>query len=246
MRISRYRDLTIVSDHNNKLVIACDSSGAIGPKPLDAIKCDGQTLGRFLARVVLMELISVGAQPIVLIDTLSVEMNPTGKEIIKGIIEEAKQIDLDTEQILNGSTEENVPVRQTGAGITAIGQGDKLHCESYINDSVVCVGIPKVGNEISLGDPEICDLQVIKRLRDIKGVHEIVPVGSKGIAYELEGLLQRNRLFLKEVKSRLDIQKSAGPVTCVLLTVNNKDLNIIQTITPQPVTILGRLVDEVE
>ncbi|UTW69818.1 hypothetical protein KHA80_02285 [Anaerobacillus sp. HL2] len=81
MNISRYRDLTIIADGDKKLVIACDSSGAIGPKELDVVKVDANIVGRFISRVVLMEIISVGAKPITLIDTLSVEMNPTGLKL---------------------------------------------------------------------------------------------------------------------------------------------------------------------
>lgn len=245
MKISRYRDLTILDDCDKKIVIACDSSGAIGPKELDVVKVDGHILGRFISRVVLMELISVGAKPITLIDTLSVEMNPTGKLIIAGIIEEACQIGLDTTKILNGSTEENVPVKQTGIGITGIGQAVKLYCESFAGDIVVCVGIPKVGDEVRLGDPEICDLLVIQHLRDLKEVHEIVPVGSKGIAYELDQLLNRNQLSLEIEKISLNIKKAAGPATCLLFTANPTIVKKIHKIISQPINILGSLENSV-
>lgn len=241
MNISRYRDLTILDDCGKKLVLACDSCGAIGPKELDVVKVDGRVLGRFICRVVLMELISVGAKPITIINTLSVEMNPTGKEIIAGIIEEISQIGLDTTNVLNGSTEENVPVKQTGIGITGIGQGIKLYCQSWKDDIVFCVGIPKVGNELRLGDPEISDLLVVQKLRELVEVHEIVPVGSKGIAYELEELLNRNKLSLDSEKTNLNIQKSAGPGTCIIFTANPIFVKKVYNILSQPINILGSL-----
>ncbi|UTW69817.1 hypothetical protein KHA80_02280 [Anaerobacillus sp. HL2] len=46
---------------------------------------------------------------------------------------------------------------------------------------------------------------VVKKLR-VEGVHEIVPVGSKGIAYELEELLKRNKLML-ERRNKLEYQE---------------------------------------
>ncbi|HHY18163.1 MAG TPA: alpha-ribazole-5-phosphate synthase, partial [Firmicutes bacterium] len=55
---SKYRDLTLVSlTEDCVLVIACDSAGGIGPKELDSVKVPGYVLGRFTARVALMELL---------------------------------------------------------------------------------------------------------------------------------------------------------------------------------------------
>ena len=244
MRVSRYRDLTLLHDGEKNLVIACDSSGGIGPKKLDVVRTDGYTLGRFLARVVLMEIISVGAKPITIIDTLAVEMNPTGQEIISGITAEAKQLGLDTNNILNGSTEENMPVQQTGVGITAIGEVSNLQCQSYPQDQVICIGIPKVGHEVSLEDAEICHLPAVQELREIEGVHEIVPIGSKGINYELNELLKRNELSFINFKPSIDVHKSAGPVTCVIATVKPECIETIKKMIIQPLTILGQLAEK--
>ncbi len=241
MNISRYRDLTILEDGSKKLVIACDSSGAIGPKELDEIKVDGYTVGRALTRVVMMELISVGARPLTLIDTLAVEMEPTGKEIIRGIKAEASMISFDTEYFLNGSTEENVTVKQTGVGITAIGQVETLYTESFPEDFVICIGLPKVGSEVSFTDNDICDLPSILEIRKIKDIHEIVPIGSKGIAYELDELLKRNQLLIKPFETNIDLKKSAGPTTCVIVTGPNSCLDVIMEKVSRPVTVLGRL-----
>ncbi len=241
MKISRYRDLTVLDDDNKQLVIACDSAGGIGPKALDVVKVDGYTLGRFLARVVLMELISVGAKPITIIDTLAVEMEPTGAEIIKGIVDEAAQLGLDATQILNGSTEENIPVQQTGVGVTAIGQAVIIKDKSYVNNQVICVGIPKVGHEVQLTDHEICDLPVIQRLRNMNGVQEIIPVGSKGIGYELNELLLRNQVTFQKSETTIDFHKSAGPATCVIVTVENEAFEQIKHEINQPISFLGRL-----
>lgn len=244
VRISRYRDLTILQDDQKNLVIACDSSGGIGPKKLDVVKTDGYTLGRFLARVVLMEILSVGAKPITIIDTLAVEMNPTGQDIIRGITAEAMQLGLDTNNLLNGSTEENIPVQQTGVGITAIGEVLKLQCESYPGNQVICIGVPKVGPEVYLEDAEICNLPTIRELREIEGVQEIVPIGSKGINYELNELLKRNVLSFINFKSSIDVHKSAGPVTCVIATVKLECIEKIKKMITQPLTILGQLAEK--
>lgn len=107
------------------MVIGCDSAGGIGPKPLDRVKVDGYTLGRFTARVALMEVLSTGAKPICLVDTLSVEPDPLGLEIIKGVKDEAKEAGLDPTLAVTGSSEKNIPVEQTGIGVTVIGIAEK-------------------------------------------------------------------------------------------------------------------------
>lgn len=239
MKISRYRDLTIIEDEGKKLIIACDSSGGIGPKQLDVVKVDGYIVGRFLTRVVLMELISVGAKPVAIIDTLAVEMNPTGVEIIEGIIEETEQININGRDLLNGSTEENILVQQTGVGITAIGYCHTLHVHSFPGDYLVCIGNPKVGAEVFLDDEEICDLLTIQQIRNIRGVHEIVPVGSKGVMYEITELLNRNQLTYTSKEVKLDVMKSAGPVTCAIITLTEEALDQVKKFVRKPLHVMG-------
>src|SRR6056297_238032 len=85
------RDISLISLPSGQvLVVACDSSGGIGPQRNDYINVPGEVVGRFLARVPLMEIISVGAKPIGLIDTLSVAYDPVGHTILEGIKEELR------------------------------------------------------------------------------------------------------------------------------------------------------------
>jgi len=48
------------------IVTGSTSSGAVGPKIMDKVKVDGQVLGKFLARVALMDVMATGAFPLVL------------------------------------------------------------------------------------------------------------------------------------------------------------------------------------
>ena len=46
MKISKFRDLTFIDiNQNQTIVIACDSSGAIGNKERDLVKVDPEILG---------------------------------------------------------------------------------------------------------------------------------------------------------------------------------------------------------
>lgn len=244
-KIRRFRDLTVLDYLDKKLVIACDSSGAIGNKPSDIIQVDPYVLGRFLVRVPLMELLSVGAKPFGVMNTLSVEMEPTGRRIIAGIIDELRQIELDENQVLNGSTEDNFPTLQTGAGVTVIGMATKIEDKSMVGDILCCIGYPKVGDEVKLDDREICDLPTMRQIRAILGVHEIVPVGSKGIRYETEELLKRNQMTLLWDDPQLPLEKTAGPSTCAIVTVQEHSLEELKK-TKRPVFVLGRIKNKEE
>ncbi|WP_134701746.1 AIR synthase related protein [Ammoniphilus sp. YIM 78166] len=238
--LERFRDLTILSLGDRKLVFACDSSSGVGSKPMDQVNASPYAVGRFLARTALMEIISVGAKPCLLFNTLNVEMNPMGKQIIKGIQDEAAIAGI-VEDGINGSTEDNMVTVQTGAGIVIMGEAPAVIRHSNDKDFIVCIGFPKVGNEVTLDDPEITDVRTVMYLRGLIGVHEIVPVGSKGIGYEIKTLVDRNRLNMEWLPSTLSLDKSAGPSTCVIVTLEQGLLTMLQQQLTQPLTVLGRL-----
>ena len=244
-----YRDILLFEfDNSQVMVIACEAAGGIGPKPLDKVKVDGYILGRFSARVALMEILSVGATPFCLVDTLSVEMNPTGKEIIKGVISSAVEVGLDPELGVTGGTENNFQVEQTGIGVTLIGfvRKDLLRIgTSQLSDVIVAVGLPCVGIEVLEGDKEgrIADLDDLLKLLEFDFVHEIISVGSEGIVHEIEVLAKSSNLEYKvDNHSSIDLEKSAGPASVVLFTLPESKLNEVKKKIKKPLRILGQLV----
>lgn len=232
MEVKKIRDLSLIDiDAQRTMVIACDSCGGIGIKDGDALKIPTIYVAKFTVRVAIMEVICAGAEIITITNAVCNEMENTGLEVIKGIKEELKAAGI-SDMILTGSTEENFKTISTGIGITAIGMGNKnkLKVNSIRNEAViVSIGLPKVGNKINLNkDDEIIDYIDIKKLVKSDYVYEIVPVGSKGIAYEAE-LLASNNGFTLEFKTELsvDIYKSGGPSTCVIAAVNSKKISEI-------------------
>jgi hypothetical protein len=232
METRRARDLTLVNlDSKKTMVIACDSCGAVGMKEGDVLKVPSYYVGRFTARVALMEVLCTGAEVITVTDTVSCEMEPTGREIINGIEEELKSAGI-AEIALTGSTEENFQTSSTGLGVTVIGVADTSRLKvNNINTecSIVVVGIPKVGNEIVLdSDPDIVNYEQIDKLLKDNEVHEIVPAGSKGILYEAKVLAESNgfKLNLKE-NIQTDIYKTCGPATVVIAAVSKKQVQHI-------------------
>lgn len=241
------RDISIVNIGGGRsLVIACDVSGGIGPKTGDKIKVNGKKVGLYTSRVALMEVLAVGAEPISVIDTLSVEYDPTGKEIIKGIQQALEESDLD-KSIINGSTEDNIKTQQTGVGITVVGiienEDLKINCTDKGN-ILAAVGLPLVGEEV-LNCPDMrADIFDLQNLSEKKYVKEMMAVGSKGIKYEAELMAEMSDLKLKYNSGlKLDLKKSAGPATVILVSLAKENLlNLRKDFSHKPVHQIAKFI----
>ncbi|SDZ01077.1 AIR synthase related protein [Tindallia californiensis] len=221
------RDVTMIPlSEEEYLLVSCDSCGGVGDKEKDLVRVPPEITGYYTSRVAIMEMLTLGGTPTVIIDTLSVEWEPTGKRIYDGIrrfLEEAK-LEMTT---LNGSTEENFPMVQTAMGITVIGRAatDRLRLDrSRPGHELWLLGVPKVGNEILQPfDPEIASVKSVQQLLEQPEVKDMIPVGSKGIKHEA-GLLAGNANVKIRWEKGLDIplEKSGGPSTCVILSLEAK------------------------
>lgn len=233
------RDVEIVELNENQcLVIACDSCGAIGVKEFDLVKIEPYVVGRFTARVALMEILSVGALPKALSVAISNEPFPTGEEIIKGVKDELASIP-STSVPIAISTEKNMETKQTGLGVTAVGICNKENIrinKSNHGDFVYCLGIPKVGSEIrGASDLDIARSSDIDKLTKVHGIKDIIPVGSRGILKEIETLCSiLNYKFVRDPEVSLDMNKSSGPSTCLIFTCSAEarvSINVSSPIT---------------
>ncbi|OWZ82969.1 alpha-ribazole kinase [Natranaerobius trueperi] len=249
--ITEVGDVKLIELTKEYLAVSCDSLGAIGEKKLDKVKVPTEWVGRVLSRVALMELIALRINPMLVVNTLSNELEPTGNKIITGIKRELKTIDLDPNTSLTGSFEYNILTEETAAGVTALGT-IKKYPElglGYEGMNFYLLGIPKVGNEVNLQDEDLADLPSVNELSKISEVKEIIPVGSKGIRAEAKVLANRSNLipkFLKNVSEDLLI-KSAGPSTCVIFTTDNDGIQIVRELANtynKPVLHLGQFVKE--
>ncbi|MDF2876717.1 MAG: hypothetical protein K0R22_3400 [Sporomusa sp.] len=225
MKIKKVRDLTLVDlDQDKTMVIACDSCGSIGLKDGDVLKVSPFITGKYAARVAILEVVCAGAEVICLTNTICNEMDPTGKAIIQGIEEELKEAGI-SEIVLTGSTEENFSTVMTGLGITAVGlvETKKLKVNNIKGEALlVALGQPKVGQEVlNTRQEEHVGYGTIKQLLQEEEVFEIIPVGSKGILYEMQELARNNQLQLTVYDHvGIDINKSAGPSTVVIAAVS--------------------------
>lgn len=245
---NQIRDLTVINLIGDMLLVtAVDSDGAIGEKESDIVKVSGYECGRFGTRVPLMEILACGAIPVAAFDALSVEMETYGRLIIKGVIDELRSVGLPENFPLSGSTEDNIPTVQTGVGVVIIGivtKDDFKPGTSKPGDYILCVGLPKSGPDdfVSSDDPDIADAKTITILRNIDGVNDILPVGSKGIMYEANELARTAGLAFQKNDPLIDLFKSAGPSTCFLVSANETACIQIRKKIEKPVHQIGSLV----
>lgn len=255
LAIRTARDLTLIDLLPGLiLVVACDSQGAIGDKPHDKVRVSNHVLGRAAARVPLMELLACGAMPLLLIDTLMMEMNPTGQAVIAGLRAEMEQAGLTGVALLTGSTEDNVPTTQSGIGTVALGLATPATLRvatAREGDWVICVGHPTSGpgQRVDLEhDPALLDLPSVQQIMALTWVHECVPVGSHGIAYECAhmalgcGLIYRS-FERDDTQHPIDMAASAGPSTCGIAAIHPSHgaLEAVRSAVPQPITLIGWL-----
>lgn len=247
-QIKTNRDVLLFRLANDEvLVIGCDSAGGIGPNSLDKIKVSGFILGKFTARTALMEVLAVNAMPVCIVDALSVAPKPTGAAILRGIRAEAKKAGLDPKLAVTGSTEKNIIVEQTGIGVTVIGTCSKVKLKigtSLPGDVVVAVGIPSVGNEVLPAEKagHIVESKDILTIRELPYVHEVIPVGSTGIAHELRKFAESSKLNYTIAKGReVDVHKSAGPATVALVSLPETNVANLMHQVNKPVSVIGHL-----
>lgn len=248
MLIEKYRDLTLIDiNEDQKLVVSCDSSGGIGEKENDIIKTSPEIVGYFGAQVALMEIIAFGADPSLVVNTLSVEMDDTGSRIIEGIKKALKALNLDDQRVITGSTEENFPVSVTGLGITAIGiinKKDWKKPQTRPGMIGVAIGKPKVGDEVLEDREQVMDISKLIQIREKNYIGEILPIGSKGILYELKEMARSNNLnFILEKNISLDLEKSGGPSTCLIVSVEEDKYGLLEKESTLEISKIAKFID---
>jgi len=245
---TRRGDVSILKIPTGHAIVAgSTSSGAVGSKVMDKVKVEEHVLGKFLARVALMDVTATGAFPVLLSATLGVEKEPTGNAILEGIRREARSIGLDPNQVLMENTEDNFETMQTGVGLTVVGfaNEDQLRLGKTLpGDLVVAIGKPKVGDEVLAAEAhgEIADLKNVAQLSQRKYIHDIAPVGGFGIASEARMMAYGvgRQLKILEVQ-KLDLNKSAGPATVILATVDREKLEDLTALIPKPINVVGEI-----
>ncbi|MGG3450341.1 hypothetical protein [Domibacillus aminovorans] len=204
----------------NGLIIAADNSGAIGGKRNDLVRVPYETVGYFSARVALMECVAAGGEPFA-----AIIHNFSGDDawplLCDGIKQAAVEIGCTLE--LTGSTESNFVMNQSATGVVIIGRHVR-NIDQFDRNAVRygVIGKPLVGSEVLENPDDVASLAVFKKINSMPGVESVVPVGSKGIRYELEQLAER------PLTCELDLEKSSGPATCFIIAVQEVAMKAVE------------------
>lgn len=244
-RIRRVRDLTILDED---LVVATDSIGGIGPKPADTVHADAATVAHFALRVPLLEVICAGATPVLVIDDLCVELEPTGRQMIAEIRRLAVAAGLPPEAV-TGSTEDNVETRATGVGVTVLGRLEPAAVSrpggGRPGDLVMCAGLPISAprDDVYIGHPDQVSVAAVVVAVASGLVHDALPVGSKGLDWEVPQLAASAGLGVTWLPSPVSGSDSGGPSSCVLFSVPWESAEELRALlAPAPVHVVARLV----
>jgi hypothetical protein len=183
-------------------------------------------VGFAVSKVPLMEVLAAGAVPRVLVDNLCVELDPFGRRILEGV--RAACAATGYEVAITGSDETNFPTVMTGVGTTVVASLSRDRSRlgtTRIGDEVYAVGQPLGGI-----DPEgaydsaavdVAGIDTVLRLLSTAGVREILPVGSRGIAYEAGELAATAGAALDwDPTCTVDLTRSAGASTAVVCSVD--------------------------
>jgi hypothetical protein len=145
------------------------------------------------------------------------------------------------------NTEDNFETLQTGVGLTVVGFANENELrlgKTIPGDIIVAVGKPKVGEYVITAEVrgEIADLKNVTQLLQRKYVHDIWPVGGFGIASEARMMAYGvgRQLKLCETKG-LDLNKSAGPATVILATIDREKLEDLTSLIPKPINVVGEI-----
>lgn len=213
------RNVTILPfSSEESLVIACDNSGGIGSKEHDFVQASYETVGYYGFRVAVMECMAAGATPMsVVIHNFSGDESWNG--LVDGVqkgLDELGLVDIP----VTGSTESNFILIQSAVGIVVLGKRPMRHTVTLSETSKIgLVGSPLVGEEVMTKNDQVAPLSIFRKISDLRNVI-VWPVGSKGILHEL---LQMGHVNRSEIKTDVDMVKSAGPATCFLVAYHVQD-----------------------
>ncbi len=226
------RDILVLPFCAKKIVIYSDCAASIGESKEDIIKADPFLVGKYTARVALFEVLCVGAEPFAIINNISTTKGV--ERIIEGIESEADNVHI------FGSTESNFPSKVTFLSVFCIGFANELRIgRSRSGDLVIAIGVPSVGYEVVKNEKLLPDLKTVKSLLNM-GVHDIIPTGSRGVAYEIDVLEAETGLEFVKTNESFPYDKSCGPSSVLVVTLSEKLLDRVKQIG-KPISILGRL-----
>lgn len=258
--LTQIRDLIIWKWTSEEwLVFATDNLAGIGELAFDQLSAPPEDVGYFTAKVALFELLSSGAIPQMIIDTVSAGDSggdSYGERIMTGIREAVQEAGLPVDFPITGSFEKNISSPITTLSVTAVGRVFQAAFRPgtvRARDEVWVVGIPKSAphDHVMRMDETSVSFTQLLDLLDMNAVREVLPIGSRGAIYEAQEMaataglrfLQRSQIEYRNAE--VIATKSGGPATAGIvagrLSHDPRWHNICIQI---PCHYIGQLVDE--
>lgn len=235
IRIETPRDVLLLRDDAHIIVSSVDSCGGIGELPSDTLYATLETVGAYTARTALLEVLCIGAKP----DFVSIAAC-NGPETANRLITGVRSVVGDMLPLVI-STEKNIQSNMTALGVSITGSchyTDLRLCGANQGDWLYCAGLPLVGAEILTSSSVLPGINYVRQLLEDPSVHTLIPVGSQGIAAEAHILEKESGLHVHISKRMgIDLQKSAGPSSCLLFAASANPDHFMLSI---PITPLGK------
>lgn len=217
------RDMTRLPLVSGKeLLIASDISSGIGEQELDVLRASYEVVGAFAARVAMLEIMAARGTVKALQYMVGGAYDPVVVRVRQGIASELDKAGLSSVPI-NGSHESNMQVSCTSVGVTAIGEGDPEEGHSHSAYVLYVMGRPLVGHEVLEQPESIVSYEMVRSILQHPGTERMLPVGSRGIAYEVHVMTSLQGRGLEDMNIAEDLlHHSGGPSTSVLVAVRSE------------------------
>jgi len=206
---------------SKELLITTDCCTGVGELPDDYVYLEIEEVAKITCRVALMELLSLKCEPI------GYSFNYTG-DIDKYVFAEKGFVNCFQEFGYNNipfisSSENNFKPLQTSIAVSITGLRKIEYNDNYEKKEFIyaIIGEPLCGEEVIKNAKAAISTKEFIALMKIKDIEEIIPLGSGGAIEELE------KRFVKVIKCDLDLNKSAGPATCVLIVAKKNAIDYL-------------------
>ncbi|WLR53152.1 ATPase [Bacillus tianshenii] len=200
-------------------MISADCCGGVGEKVADIVAASNEQTAYFTMRVALMELLAVGAS-LQSIAVQNLTSETAWQSYCNGIQQLLSEVGIEHVPI-TGSSETNFQLKQSGLGLTLTGRVKPREKRVAITPKsalFAVIGKPLVGEAVLHEKGGVASLVTFYKLLQENLIYEAVPVGSKGIDYEVKQLCNANGFPEVLVHSELDLTAPAGPSTCYVIS----------------------------
>ncbi|MFJ7839279.1 hypothetical protein ACIQXG_07355 [Lysinibacillus sphaericus] len=205
------------------LIVTTDNAAAIGEKPQDVVSAPDSLTAYLTGRVTFLEQLAADALPSHII-LANFSGDEAWSRYVVGLAQVFEEAGLPCPPV-NGSSESNMPTVQSGLSVTMLGE---IQTRSpFARDNLIwyTYGLPLVGNEVLAQPEDVAQLQPIYQAWREEIVQQLWPVGSQGLQAEFLRLFGQ-----QQIKSSLDVGKTAGPCAVILLGINPEKEQLAQKI----------------